>query len=224
MWSIRYFFARTRSKSVQRKKYDSWVKAVNPLKETKVTRSGKATCVSPYRRTLALINCQGKFGFYASSNYHCHIAKRNETLHDRFMLFRAGKMFLSHVVRTLSFSFFPFLNRISNRKKSQSKKNVNECDKTEDRQITKLWRTEESTKRFQDHIVLVAEINWRRLGDRRTAGLGLAAVRHHWLTQRLPSLSNLFLCTVPLALPALCLSLSFYPVFSLFSLPRSCPL
>lgn len=96
-----------------------------------------------------------------------------------------------------------------------------ERDKTEDRQITKLRRTQESTKRFQDHIVLVAEINWRRLGDRRTAGLGLAAVRHHWLTQRLPSLSNLFLCAIPLALPALCLSLSFYPVFSLFSLPRS---
>lgn len=72
--------------------------------------------------------------------------------------------------------------------------------------------------------MLVAEINWRRLGDRRTAGLGLAAVRHHWLTQHLPSLSNLFLCAVPLALPALCLSLSFYPVFSLFSLPRSCTL
>lgn len=99
-----------------------------------------------------------------------------------------------------------------------------ERDKTEDRQITKLRRTQESTKRFQDHIVLVAEINWRRLGDRRTAGLGLAAVRHHWLTQRLPSLSNLFLCAIPLALPALCLFLSFYPVFSLFSLPRSCTL
>lgn len=37
--------------------------------------------------------------------------------------------------------------------------------------------------------MLVVEINWRRLGDRRTAGLGLAAVRHHWLTQPLPSLS-----------------------------------
>lgn len=37
----------------------------------------------------------------------------------------------------------------------------------------------ESTMSVQDHVVLVAEINWRRLGDRRTAGLGLAAVRHH---------------------------------------------
>lgn len=95
----------------------------------------------------------------------------------------------------------------------------NRSDKTEDRQITKLRRTQESTKRFQDHIVLVAEINWRRLGDRRTAGLGLAAVRHHWLTQRLPSLSNLFLCAiVPLALPAHSpLSLSLFILFSLYS-------
>lgn len=99
----------------------------------------------------------------------------------------------------------------------------NRSDKTEDRQITKLRRTQESTKRFQDHIVLVAEINWRRLGDRRTAGLGLAAVRHHWLTQRLPSLSNLFLCAiVPLALPAHSpLSLSLFSSCFLSILPPS---
>lgn len=93
-------------------------------------------------------------------------------------LFRAGKMFLSHVVRILSFSFFPSSIEFQI-ERNHSEKNVNEWNVIKDRQITKLRRTQESTKQFQDHIVLVAEINWRRLGDRRTAGLGLAAVRHH---------------------------------------------
>lgn len=205
------------------------VQSGSPVKKIKITRSDRVAHVFPYHGTLAPIYRQGRFVFkydsivtVASSPFPGSMEHRSQSIHC-FIRIKRSYLTLFALCLLLFLPSFVLLVKLRIGTKKLRWKNVNEWKaiKPEDRGITRYRRVHESTERVQDYVVLVAEINWRRLGDRRTAGLGLAAVRHHWLTQPLLSLFHSILYAIPLALPTLCLFLSLFLSCFLSILPPS---